>query len=156
MPTARQIYIFSYPNPTFAAHWALWIPSSHDPKVGKVIQVTGDTISGYEHEFKRNYDAAASGRIPSVTLLSSVESRFVVDVPGDGSQTEDTTPHDAIEHAALSVDAPGPSLRKPSEQKTKVPIKNCQTWLRQLVEKLIADSIMSPEALDIVDQTPKN
>jgi len=152
----RQIYIFSYSNPTFAAHWAFWIPTIDNPKVGKVIQVTGDAISGYEHEFKRNYDVTASNRIPSINLLSSVEDRFVVDVPGDGSQTEDMTPHDAIEHAALAIHAPGPSLRKPSEQKTRVPIKNCQTWLRQLVEKLIADGIMSPEALRVVDKTPKN
>lgn len=38
----------------------------------------------------------------------------------------------------------------------KVEIKNCQTWLREVVEALIEDEVFPPIALAVLDEAPKN
>ena len=95
----------------FPAHWALWIPSLADPAVGKVIHVVGDVRNGFEHEFKRNYKPSATTTKHEIIYVSKVASEHVVDVPGNGSRSVDTTAHDDIERAALALPAPPKSLK---------------------------------------------
>jgi len=57
----RPVYLLVYNSRVFAAHWSMWIPndSTDTPAtedIGKIIQVTGDSLKGFVHEFVRNHD----------------------------------------------------------------------------------------------------
>jgi hypothetical protein len=108
---ARDIYLIVYTSPLFPAHWTLWIPTEANPQIGKGIHATGDAANGFQHEFKRNYDLSEEDRAYRLFLLAQVNDRWVVDVPGDGLFSVDTIPVDGVERIALSVPAPGKSLR---------------------------------------------
>ncbi|PVI04890.1 hypothetical protein DM02DRAFT_725567 [Periconia macrospinosa] len=154
----RNIHLLVYNSPIFPAHWALWIPSTAKPDVGKIINAEGDAANGFEIAFERNFDLAASGRRHQVILLGQVLDEHVVDVEGDGSQSTDTTARDYMEQVALSVPAPGPSLISVSSQgpRQRVAIQNCQTWLREFVAALVQKGAMDQSALQILDGAPKN
>jgi hypothetical protein len=114
---SQDIFLLTYDSPLFPAHWSMWVPSDrlgpggdHNP-LGKVIQVVGDPREGFEHEFKRNDELEGTGCRYHQFLLASVPKAFVVDVVGDGSFTTDKVAVDGIERCALSVPAPGKSLK---------------------------------------------
>lgn len=107
----RKIYLIVYRSPLFPAHWSIWVPSLSNTDIGKRIQVTGDSAQGFEHEFVRNYNATGTKRQRSLFLLAEVDDKHVVDVPGDGTESIDTSAADDIERSALSIPAPGKSLR---------------------------------------------
>jgi hypothetical protein len=114
---SQDIFLLTYDSPLFPAHWSMWGPSDrlgpggdHNP-LGKVIQVVGDPREGFEHEFKRNEELEGTGCRYHQFLLASVPKAFVVDVVGDGSFTTDKVAVDVIERCALSVPAPGKSLK---------------------------------------------
>ena len=107
----RNIYLIVYGSPLFPAHWTLWIPTEANPQIGTGVHATGDVVNGFQHEFKRNYNLSEEDRAHRLFLLAQVEDQWVVDVPGDGSFSVDTTPTDGVETIALSVPAPGKSLR---------------------------------------------
>jgi len=114
---SRPIYLVVYHSRLFAAHWALWIPTYENETVGgvgKAIHVEGSPREGFSHEFKRNYDMPGTSRSKSIIFLCWVDARNIVDTPGDGSFTTDTTAVDVIEEWALRNAAPGPSLRSSS------------------------------------------
>ncbi|TVY14659.1 hypothetical protein LARI1_G005936 [Lachnellula arida] len=155
----RPVYLIIYHSPIFAAHWALWIPSYEEEvigKTGKIINVQGSPSEGFAHEFERNYDLASETRRHSVKLLSLVDSKNIIDTTGDYST--DNTAIDILESSALTIKAPGPSLRSAEEHgvKTRVELKNCQTWLRQFVSKLVENGTFSKDALVELDNAPKN
>lgn len=106
----REIYLVLYPSPLFLAHWGLFVPSAENSQLGKMIHVTGDVVNGFEHEFKRNYSLAKTTRRYNQILLATVDDKYVVDVPGDGSQSSDQAPADDIERKALTIPAPAKSL----------------------------------------------
>ncbi|KAF2834879.1 hypothetical protein M501DRAFT_989447 [Patellaria atrata CBS 101060] len=92
----------------------------------------------------------------SLIELGRVEDHLVVDVPG--SRSQDQTPHDYLERVALSIPAPGPSLVPSSSQapRERVQIQNCQTWLREVVESLVQKNVIGEEALQTLENAPKN
>jgi hypothetical protein len=111
-----------------------------------------------------------------VKLLCQVPEKSIVDVKGDGYFSTDTEAADEIERCALAVPAPGPSLRSSSAvvrvdselllylipitssqgSRSRVEMKNCQTWLREFVLALIDKDIFPSEALVEVEQAPRN
>lgn len=107
----RVIYLIVYNSLLFPAHWTLWIPTEANPQIGKGIHVTGDAVNRFQHEFKRNYDLSEEDRAHRLFLLAQVDDRWIADVPADGSFSVDTTPADDVETIALSMPAPGKSLR---------------------------------------------
>ncbi|KAF8849423.1 hypothetical protein BDZ45DRAFT_634364 [Acephala macrosclerotiorum] len=161
----RPVYIVSYSSPRFPAHWALWVPS-YDAEtkvagnVGKRIHVVGDARSGFNHQFKRNYDVSMTTRPNSVHFIGWTDAANIADGANSGDIVEDTTATDVIEEWALNVAAPGPSLRSggssSSGPRTRVQIQNCQTWLRELVAKLVENNIFADDALEKLDAVPKN
>jgi len=155
----REIYLLSYNSRLFPAHWGIWIPYIANPSVGKVIHVTGDAASGFQHEFKRNYNLLTTGRAHKLTLLAKVSSRHVTDTLGDGLFSIDTIAVDDIERQALAIEAPGKSLMSAGAKANigrKVEIRNCQTWIWDLVSALVADGIFPESALNELQKAPKN
>ncbi|KUJ07754.1 uncharacterized protein LY89DRAFT_660007 [Mollisia scopiformis] len=159
----RPIYIISYTSPLFPAHWSLWIPSSYNSLTktpgtsGKRIHVTGDALNGFTHEFSRNYDIDDDSRAKTIHFISWVEAVNVVDGDDAGDPVEDVVATDKMEEWALKVEAPGRSLRGVEEGlKSRVQVRNCQSWLREFVGKLVEMGIFDEDALEKVDAVPKN
>jgi hypothetical protein len=172
----RTIHIVCYtPSRLFPAHWSLWIPSKERPEIGTLIQVKGDSMTGFRHEIERGYNLSACDRRPWYAPLAQIEERHVTDRPTGGS---DTTAYNYLEQVALSIPAPGPSLRNESSsvsisplsdqlcaythrvqkqgRSSRVEIKNCQTWLRDVVHFLIDNNLIDSAAQIIVDQAPQH
>ncbi|TVY30603.1 hypothetical protein LHYA1_G000641 [Lachnellula hyalina] len=144
---SRPVYLIIYHSPIFAAHWALWIPYYEQEVAGnsgKIINVQGSPSEGFLHEFERNYDIAAETRRHSIRLLSWLDSKYIIDTTGDYSV--DSTAIDFLECSALTIQAPGPSLRSAGEH----------TWLRQFVSILVENGTFSEDALVELDNAPKN
>ncbi|KAK0610659.1 hypothetical protein B0T17DRAFT_545193 [Bombardia bombarda] len=158
---SRTIYLIIYKSPIFPAHWALWIPSQNDPTIGKIINADGDAKYGFELAIERNYDTDQIGRTHRIVQLGQVEDNAVDDddgcVKGELTST-DCHPRDAVERVAMGVPAPGPSLVSAlsSGPRQRVRIKNCQTWLREVVERLVHEKIIDKQALVVLDGAPKN
>ena len=176
MDTKRDIKQIVYPSPLFPAHWSLFIPSKADPNVGKIIHAIEDALTGFQLEFKRGYDTVATSSRKTVLDLCTTDGVNVVDGPTERST--DQTPIDNIESKAAIIPVPGKILRSANsavstdrnllgvgsgwplvmilQEPTRVEVKNCQTWLRMVVEALIHDHIFPPEALVAIDAAPKN
>ncbi|KAG8842277.1 hypothetical protein FRB96_005776 [Tulasnella sp. 330] len=159
-PDMRPIYIIVYHSPLFPAHWSLWIPSAANPNVGKVIHVNGSAASGFEREFRRNFDIKSITQKHSLILLAQVDEKYITDTPEDGLGTSDEVAVDGIETVALKLAPPEKSLRVSNAAKEvgtgRVQLLNCQTWLRELVILLAAESIVSDSAMSVMDSVPKN
>lgn len=154
-----SVYILVYTSRLFPAHWALWIPSRRDPAIGKRVHATGDARVGFEVEFDRNYNIEQTSRQHQLVHLAQVQDTFISDASCiSGPLSSERQPCDKIEEVALSLPPPGPSLVASSSDKPRrrVPIKNCQTWLKDLVEMLVEEGVMENEARAIIEQAPKN
>lgn len=55
MATQTLYLLTSRTSSTQRSHFALWIPSTANPKKGTSIDVVGTPLTGYGLEFKRNY-----------------------------------------------------------------------------------------------------
>ncbi|KAF2827132.1 hypothetical protein CC86DRAFT_466857 [Ophiobolus disseminans] len=155
----RTVHLIVYNSPLFPAHWGLWIPQEDgDQNIGKLIHATGDARTGFQVAFKRNYDLGTTSRSYQLLPLAQVADQHVVDVKGDGSKGTDTIAHDYLEQVALSIPAPGRSLRSATSQgsRQRVDIQNCQTWLRAVVAALVQNGVIAEGALQVVDNAPKN
>ncbi|KAK4691335.1 hypothetical protein P7C71_g5640, partial [Lecanoromycetidae sp. Uapishka_2] len=151
----REIFLIVYNSPLFPAHWAIFIPTTANHDLGKVIHATGDVLNGFALEFKRGYDLSATSRKKTLIPLCTVDSKYVIDGPADRST--DQKPIDHIESIAATIPAPGKTLKAAkSADAAKVQLQNCQTWLKKVVEALIAAGIFPAEALTVIDGAPKN
>lgn len=106
-----DIFLLCYlPSPLFHAHWALFVPEPGSPQRGTVLNVRGDPLHGFAHEFERGYIPSEDPeKPPAVLKLGTIAERLVRpdDTAPDGKDTE---AHNKLERLALSVDAPGRSL----------------------------------------------
>jgi hypothetical protein len=106
LPTDLQpLQLIVYPSPLFAAHWALFLPSASDPKLGTRIHADGSPAIGFEVLIEEDYD------LKECTQSWNVFELGTVDVGG-------------LMGAVRSVEAPGKSLRavgdEGGQQKGKV------------------------------------
>ncbi|KAM5361433.1 hypothetical protein ACJZ2D_013123 [Fusarium nematophilum] len=158
---ARTLYLVMYNSRLFPAHWALWVPSREIPDVGKRIHAEGDVATGFTVTFERNYDIGSTGRQHQILPLAEVDESHLADVPGARSTESklmgNIKAHDTVEEVALRVPAPGPSLRSASSApRSRVEIRNCQTWIYDLVDQLVREGIVDESALKRVKEAPKN
>ncbi|CAE7145615.1 unnamed protein product [Rhizoctonia solani] len=153
--STRDVQVISYKSPLFPSHWALFIPKVGKPELGTVIHVTGDAHKGFVHQFKRNYNHTTSSRASRLIPLGKVASSNIVDSQSD-TESEDQSPTDTLEEIALAVPAPEKSLVSPSASKgTRVPVRNCQTWMYDYVAALVARNILEASAVEALSQVPK-
>ena len=109
---ARDIVLVRYTAPPFKDHWAIFIPSAQNPKFGTLIQVEGDVRSGFHHNIRRNYDLKHTTRNVQTNLIGRVADKHVHSTPSQGTLVRDApNTKDDCERVALSVPAPGPSMR---------------------------------------------
>ncbi|OBT60386.1 hypothetical protein VE03_10144 [Pseudogymnoascus sp. 23342-1-I1] len=159
---SRPVYLVVYPSPLFPAHWALWLPSyanGSEGSVGKYINILGDSAVGFSLDIRRYYDLTTTSSKKDLVRLCWVDARHISDVADPWSLN--SNPVDAIEQVASSVQVPGTSLR-PAElagvsgARSRVELKNCQTWLREVVVALAGNGTFPIEVVGVLDQAPKN
>lgn len=106
-----DIFLLCYlPSPLFHAHWALFIPDQARPQCGTVLNVRGDPLNGFVHEFERGYIPSEDPeKPPTVLKLGTIAGRLIRSelIAPDG---KDATAYNQLEQLALSIDAPGRSL----------------------------------------------
>ncbi|KAF2246570.1 hypothetical protein BU26DRAFT_521024 [Trematosphaeria pertusa] len=119
---ARTIYLAVFANGSKPAHWAVWIPTTGQEYIGKLIHVIGNPSTGFFLEFKRNYNFKETYRKYEIIHLAVVQDRHVTDTPG--TETTDTTARDRIgskqRHLTSSprVAARTPLIRQPPIART--------------------------------------
>ncbi|PQE29500.1 hypothetical protein CJF32_00003257 [Rutstroemia sp. NJR-2017a WRK4] len=172
--STRPIYLTVYNSPMFAAHWSIWIPdydanTQKATAIGKRIHVHGDSLLGFDHEFVRNFNMDLEERTRTDILLGWTDTANVAARTDGDICSTDKEVRDIIEKWALSIPAPGPSLRDSSSSasldfrmfgrqatRTRVKLQNCQTWLTELVAKLVEQKILDEGANTVIANAPKN
>ncbi|KAK3694173.1 hypothetical protein B0T22DRAFT_437276 [Podospora appendiculata] len=134
-PARRQLYLACFiPSRLFPAHWAMWVPSADDEHIGTLVQVIGDPLNGFVHEFERGYKSREDSRPPLLQEL--------------GSATEDSVlpdgPHD-----------PGQGCGR-GQTKPRIAIDNCQSWLSRLIDAMVAQHMIDDGARGVLKTAPKN
>ncbi|KAG9097842.1 hypothetical protein FRC06_007124 [Ceratobasidium sp. 370] len=154
----RSVYLLVFRSPVFPAHWALWVPRLDDPHVGKIISAVGDPLTGFVHEIQRSFSLGSPNSMLPILLCNTVERNHVVDGELDQESTVDTGATDSLEDVAFTVTPPSKSLNSVADPGVgqRVAIKNCQTWMREYVSKLVERGILDASAVGILDQAPKN
>ncbi|KAF2653102.1 hypothetical protein K491DRAFT_680795 [Lophiostoma macrostomum CBS 122681] len=147
---ARMIYLAVFSNGSRPAHWAIWIPTAGLPgqTKGKLLHVTGNTATGFHLEFKRNYNLESTNSRYQIFDFAQVHDQFVTDTPGTSVMT-DTTARDRLESTALGVTPPGRS-QNPFDPSAR----NCQHWIYDFVESLIAAGYLSDDARRVLQNAP--
>lgn len=161
------VYVLIPPSPLFAAHWSLFIPNTEDSNLGRRIHVAGDRLNGFKLEIIRGYDVSLHRNVTpnrrfliGITLsMLETETRNVPrpaskhkqkDEDEGGGYVHNFT-FDGFEETCMEVQAPGPSLNhvssesgNPTGKRQKTEVKDCQWWVRQVVELLYRRRILRP------------
>ena len=120
--TTRALYVACFvPSPMFPAHWGLWAPGNTDPSTGTLIQVLGDPLNGFQHEFERQFrPLSQDNRGPLLHELGHVEERYLSPIPAGGDAT--ASARNELERLALSIAAPPRSLLSPGPSQVIRPL----------------------------------
>lgn len=106
-----DIFLLCYlPSPLFHAHWALFVPDQARPQCGTVLNVRGDPLHGFVHEFERGYVPSEDPEKPPTVLKLGTVAERLIRPEGTTPDGKDATAYNELERLALSVDAPGRSL----------------------------------------------
>ncbi|RAK87787.1 hypothetical protein BO79DRAFT_255951 [Aspergillus costaricaensis CBS 115574] len=132
------------------AHYAVFIPTGETSEKGKLIHVTGTTATGFFLEFKRNYNVGATKRSHQIIPLAKVNAKYITDTVGNGHESADTTARDRLESVATIVPPPG---RSPNPFDPSAP--NCQNWIANYVERLIAEGLLESSAASVLQSAPR-
>ncbi|KAJ5477843.1 hypothetical protein N7530_003352 [Penicillium desertorum] len=142
----RTIYLAVLSRGTQPAHYAVYIPTGDTGDVGKLIHVTGNPAQGFFLEFRRNYDfEAPPTKLPTDSPSASGRSDTV-----GNKEIGDTIARDRFESVATTVQPPG---RSPNPFDPSAP--NCQNWLLDYIEKLVAEGYVPNSAISVVRNAPK-
>ncbi|KAF2787172.1 hypothetical protein K505DRAFT_329848 [Melanomma pulvis-pyrius CBS 109.77] len=156
----RTIYLAIYPggfqnlpnsHGRVPAHWALFIPSLSNPRIGKTFDAVGTPFTGYSLRFRRNYNLDDEPRKFTLVAIADVEDSLVEDTQGDGKVSEDVEPMDRLEHEAKRVQTPGVS-KKPLDPFGG---RNCQSWVIDYVTWLVERKVLVNTALEVLETAAK-
>jgi hypothetical protein len=98
------------PSPLFHAHWAVFVPDQARPRCGTVLNVRGDPLNGFVHEFQRGYIPSEDPEKPPTVLELGTIAACLVRPEKGAPDGIDATACSQLERLALSIDAPGKSL----------------------------------------------
>ena len=171
----RPVYLLKYQaTGQGRKHVAIFIPNAaHVDKnptdrnsgcLGTIIHVIGAPMSGFAHQFKRNYNSSESRNLESGTNLGSVDSRHVHDPSTTQFSTDQqSSGANMLDDLALRVPAPpiSPDWMNPAnavrnlfdlsilEQSVdidKANIRDCQNWAQDYVARLATANLMNQAA----------
>lgn len=75
-----------------------------------MLNVRGDPLNGFEHEFERGYIPSEDPENPPKVLKLGAIAKTLIECEVTAPDGKDTTAYNQLERLALAVDAPGPSL----------------------------------------------
>lgn len=142
------------------AHWYLYIPSTTDSNIGKVIQVTGNVWDGFGFQIKTNFNIRDTYD-HYIHLGYVLPDLIVDDYTPDAYRAADIRSHpiDAIEQVAfdlgLPVQNPEATLPPHDDPVWNLPnrdFERCQEWIGKLVGVLVEKRrYLDPAALSALD-----
>ncbi|KAL9114743.1 MAG: hypothetical protein Q9227_001422 [Pyrenula ochraceoflavens] len=147
MSTRTVSLISSRNTPAQRAHFAIFVPSAI-PDMGTVIHVVGTPMTGYQLEFKKNYQPRLSPEPYTIHQIGQVNVQHIGD-PTTTTPSIDSTPIGALELAASQISAPRVSQNflAPVNDITN---RRCQEWTMDYVRHLVAMEYVSDDAINIV------
>ena len=143
----RPIYLAVFRRTTSQrAHFAIFIPNAECvqndlddrsiPCLRTLIHVIGTPMSGYAHEFKRNYNGTESVELTKMVRLGSVDSTCITDPPNK-TFSKESTALGRLDAIALQELAPRAS------QNFMAPVNDvrthCQRWIDNALTKVLLD-----------------
>ncbi len=150
-PGAFLLELITANGHPFKDHWSYFVRSRQHPDVGVVLHATGDVASGFRFEVKRSFDLGGSGNRPSTrTPLQWVDGRHFDEkkMLNHGVLAFDAVPVGAFEESVHKVRAPGKTLNTVGDESVvgkKIVQKNCQAWIIESADQLVADGIILPD-----------
>ncbi|CAK46086.1 hypothetical protein An12g03130 [Aspergillus niger] len=146
-----ELHIFN--GHPFKDHWAYWISSPDDPRVGVKIHATGDVRNGFVFEIKRSHDLRTSPDIPIKRIpLQWVDGRYLDQgkMFNGGLEKIENLPVCAFEEVLSKVKVPGKSLNSVNSDGElvgarvgrKVVQRDCQTWIVESMGQLVREGIV--------------
>lgn len=153
------------PNSLFKDHWALFIPDQVHPSstCRTLLQVECDPLNGFVHNVARNCDMSSqesSGRQPPALLELGTGSENHLTLSNTGSAVqgmENREPRSRVERLASSLDPPSKRMRAAGSgeggtARKRIEVRECQWWVKEVVEKLITEKVLKQEAMSILEQ----
>ncbi|KAG5790215.1 hypothetical protein H9Q69_010715 [Fusarium xylarioides] len=129
----------------FNDHWAYFIRSRSSPSVGIVYEAIGDVRSGFQCQIRRCHNLASdppSSRIP----LQWIDATFVNEE--SMLHEQEPIPVCSFEESLHKVKVPEKTLNNVTESdapKKRIVQRNCQTWIVESADQLVADGILSSD-----------
>lgn len=125
-PGMVDIFLLCYlPSPLFHAHWALFAPDQTRPHCGTVLNVRGDPLHGFVHEFERGYVPSEDPEKPPAMLKLGTIAERLVRPEDTAPEGKDAKAYNQLERLALSVDAPGRSLGRGASKDVSLSFEIC-------------------------------
>ncbi|PNP83977.1 hypothetical protein FNYG_02665 [Fusarium nygamai] len=129
----------------FNDHWAYFVRSSSSPSVGIVYEAVGDVRKGFQRQIRRNHDLKSD--LPSVRIpLQWIDATFVKEELMLHDQ--ESMPVCILEESLHKVKVPEKTLNDTAESeapKKRIVQRNCQTWIVESADQLVADGILSSD-----------
>jgi hypothetical protein len=108
LPCIARFYLFKYPAPPgLRRHFAVWVPSSKDDKIGTIIQVLSTPSTRFSLDIQHGSDVRKAWLTSAEIELGVVECKVVIH-PLNG-QLPDTSPVDKPKSVTRYITSPGPS-----------------------------------------------
>ncbi|KAF5547043.1 hypothetical protein FPHYL_10335 [Fusarium phyllophilum] len=126
----------------FNDHWAYFVRSSSSSSVGIVYEAIGDVRNGFQRQIRRNLDLNSdppSARIP----LHLIDAAFVNEE--SMLHEQEPIPVCTFEESLHKVKVPEKTLNNATESeapKKRIVQRNCQTWIVESADQLVADGIL--------------
>ncbi|KAF2654409.1 hypothetical protein K491DRAFT_471379 [Lophiostoma macrostomum CBS 122681] len=145
-PPLQPLQLIIYHSPLFAAHWALFLPTPSCPKTGKRIHADGSPLTGFEVLFEPFYDLRECSQSYQIIELGQVKEEDVERVASE-------TPAPA-KSLVSALEASGTRTR--TGVRRRIEVRNCQSWVVDVVGRLVGCGGIGEEAFLIVGNAPKN
>ncbi|KAJ6437179.1 hypothetical protein O9K51_10149 [Purpureocillium lavendulum] len=150
-PGAFLVHLLTFNGWPFKDHWAYFVRSNTWHTQGVVLHATGNANDGFRLEFKRMHDLDTADEVPSKTIpLQWMESHHFDEkaMLNNGTPIMDDAPVCLFEISACKVKAPGKSLSSATDNaapRNRVVQRDCQTWIVESADQLVADGIFNSE-----------
>ncbi|KAL4881666.1 hypothetical protein BJY04DRAFT_188554 [Aspergillus karnatakaensis] len=156
-PGSFLIELLVYNGAPFADHWAYFVRSNKDPNIGVLVEAAGNPLTGFWIEIKRGHNITPGGdndvptkRVPLQWLGQEHVDEMVLEDTAVFEQGQ--RPACSLEQSLLKTKAPEKSLRPVQDRVQSAPVRllqrNCQTWIVESADQLVADGILHSDVAE--------
>ncbi|KAM0387150.1 hypothetical protein FCULG_00012247 [Fusarium culmorum] len=154
-PGTLLLHLAIHSGGSFKNHWGYFIQSEHNPAFGTIVHVVGDVKNGFEFEVKRNHDFNTTSPAPlHIIPLQWIDGKYFNEAMlNNGVQELDDKPVCDFEKCVYKIKPPKGSLNSATSDapRARVDGKDCQTWILESANQLVADGIMHPDIAAYLD-----